>query len=182
MTLSDLFRSVPFVDVWSVLTSSYDDVCVEHRRGYEDAFDELAATDPEDADGAVIVLSPCLSGPPTAPDVYGRHLGEEDEHAIDLVAWATVLGYELGECPPTAETAAHVLWEITHYGYNADTVELSRVRTREAMDDWAVTLADAERVVANDRHELDWDEVWDSMFADDDEGDLYPVNGEDWLD
>ena len=109
MTLYELLRRVSFDELIPTLKGEYD---VKDIYSYRGAFDELMLTEAAGRTGGVIELS----------------RDEEDEDWIQVTGcqdcWCDVLASEIeiedGLNLTDAELAAHILWEITYWGFSED--------------------------------------------------------------
>lgn len=109
MTLYELLRRVSFDDLIPTLKRVYD---VKGIYSYKEAFDELMLTEAAERTGGVIELS----------------RDEEDEDWIQVTGcqdcWCDVhasgIEIEDGLNLTDAELAAHILWEMTYWGFSED--------------------------------------------------------------
>ena len=123
MTVQELLRSLAWPEVWAVLTKHYPDQR-RGRKGYRQAFFFIRECQPADNDGSVIQLEYGEDG----PRVTGRKHGDATHYDISSLPLTVNAG-----CPIEPEwiaanpkqaphTAAHVLWEMTYYGFSDEQI------------------------------------------------------------
>jgi len=121
-TVAELFKRVSFEYVWENLLVYYPEAAKDED-GYRAAWEELRAIEPKphhhDSMCVTIEWREDEDAPGTSwARVYG--LDGEERWAI-MCGWAEWLGLGVLKSPiPESELAAHILWEMTFYGFTAD--------------------------------------------------------------
>lgn len=131
MKLIELLNTVPLPDVLREIEAEYT-LDIYDFEGYQAAFDELRATTANPSDGSSIIVSRYVE------DGEGLwHVGLDDvdgkQYSLSFIPWADLLNHEvrIKDCDrdggsdrntvdlTPAQMLAHVLWEITFYGYSS---------------------------------------------------------------
>jgi len=82
-------------------------------------------------------------------DVCWYNEAEDKLYAIDFVDWEELIDSEIYKAVPMNDTtaAAHILWEITFYGFSASTVKEEAVKLQEL----------TERIESGEEKLIPWD-------------------------
>lgn len=176
MTIGDLLLSLPFGAVWAELQRLYDHTD-KQRPQYADAYAELCALAseplPDDATPSPYVVT-LTDVTPEGRDESERYMDvscyrndepERESYAIDFVPWRDCVRYDIGDNVPDATTAAHIVWEVTFSGYSAAEIDAKGAELRGMLDDLDAGVADVHGPYVG------FDELWDSIWAGDDDED-----------
>lgn len=110
-----------FDEIFPVLEKEYRRT---NKQAYYSAWSELKRTRPKYNQG-VIHIEYVDAEDESYHHVY--HMDQGERYAMDFVDWSEVLGMEVDIGNYTYEEAlAHILWEITFYGYSSAEVQKAR--------------------------------------------------------
>lgn len=132
LTVRELFSSVAWRDVSDVLVEAYS-INRSELSSFKAAFDAIRAIDAvPNVDGTVVHVEP-----PEAKDeicwVYcteGKNTDEEHIYGLDYVLFSEVANFWVDEDVfkfySKEEAVAHILWEITWYGFTEEDILTAR--------------------------------------------------------
>ena len=156
MRAFSLFRAVTFTEVAPELTKRYpehaDAVMLE---GYANAYAALRLIEPLDTDWRLILTTvpPDLELEVESYVDVGALDPAGEEFGIDFSPWPEILGMRISADSmvryPKAEIAAHLLWELTFYGFSDGEAQakLEQLATLEANPDFSGALTTPDGVV-----------------------------------
>lgn len=125
-TLYQLFHEVKWDDVKEVLIKHYPDY-ESSIKGFELAFHEILEMKPkENKYGYYVVVDKVVEEAGEWYDVYGKKPNDVQTWALSFYAWDEWLGMYVDKdsllSMTKEEYIAHVLWEMTYYGFDSQTV------------------------------------------------------------
>lgn len=147
MLLIELIKKVSFDEVWEILKGEYD-VLEKGKSAYIQVFDELRDMDLQVDSGAekeeVTTIGVCEFEDLLEPgnfvyDVFGISQGDSNRYSLSLEPWSNWINYNVldksiqiyGE----ATVLAHILYEMTFYGYSSEDVEEKHLEVINALND-----------------------------------------------
>ena len=147
MLLIELIKKVSFDEVWEILKGEYD-VLEKGKSAYIQVFDELRDMDLQADSGAekeeVTTIGVCEFEDLLEPgnfvyDVFGISQGDSNRYSLSLEPWSNWINYNVldksiqiyGE----ATVLAHILYEMTFYGYSSEDVEEKHLEVINALND-----------------------------------------------
>lgn len=147
MLLIELIKKVSFDEVWGILKGEYD-VPEKGKSAYIQVFDELRDMDLQVDSGAekeeVTTIGVCEFEDLLEPgnfvyDVFGISQGDANRYSLSLEPWSNWINYNIldksiqiyGE----ATVLAHILYEMTFYGYSSEDVEERHQEVINALND-----------------------------------------------
>ena len=147
MLLIELIKKVSFDEVWEILKGEYD-VLEKGKSAYIQVFDELRDMDLQADSGAekeeVTTIGVCEFEDLLEPgnfvyDVFGISQGDANRYSLSLEPWSNWINYNIldksiqiyGE----ATVLAHILYEMTFYGYSSEDVEEKHLEVINALND-----------------------------------------------
>jgi len=147
MLLIELIKKVSFDEVWEILKGECD-VPENGKSAYIQVFDELRDMDLQADSGAekeeVTTIGVCEFEDLLEPgnfvyDVFGISQGDANRYSLSLEPWSNWINYNIldksiqiyGE----ATVLAHILYEMTFYGYSSEDVEEKHLEVINALND-----------------------------------------------
>ena len=147
MLLIELIKKVSFDEVWEILKGKYD-VPEKGKSAYIQVFDELRDMDLQIESGAekeeattigVCEFEDLLEPGKFVYDVFGISQGDSNRYSLSLEPWSNWINYNIldksiqiyGE----ATVLAHILYEMTFYGYSSEDVEERHQEVINALND-----------------------------------------------
>jgi hypothetical protein len=160
MDFIELLKIVEFHDVWTELKKEYS-MKDEAFEEYLKVFNQLQELTPEpNHDGfrlAVVRVEDGFEPGNFIYDVFGMKPDDKDHYALELSPWKEWLSFQVvDKCIETygaAVVAAHSLYELTFFGYDAADVE---VRIENEIEILRERHAESENGTAN---YVSWEEV-----------------------
>lgn len=137
MTLKELVGKHAWDEVEGALARYY-----VPNAGYPLAYERLRKLESAPAEGRIVVQKAGDSG---VEVLYGAacDVGDDDLYGLDFTDWRECLGMEIDpltlEWCSGPEILAHVLWEITFYGYSNEEVQAKK---SEFLDNLRVALGE----------------------------------------
>lgn len=173
MTLLELIRTADVETVLRDLAEAYPKQAPS-LPGYRNVISELMGMSSSPADGSTITVVRYPAGEFTDKPCW--YVGGEDadgsEWSLSFVPWADLLEREVRvkNCDLTpAQMLAHVLWEITFYGFNSEDVEIGRDDLKARMDKLDEMLAGLPENPTDAEYEAVGLSRFESLFEDDDD-------------
>lgn len=162
MNVQEMLEGVGFDDIWVYVMAEYcrERTPDEAGRAYVSMKkmygDLLSRTAEENPDKMVLTVKRLVSGGEPFWDI-AAYCGKDGlTYSISFVDWDTVLGYEMLGLSldeyGTARTAAHILWELSVYGFSEEEM---KKRRDELETDISSRLSD----VSDITEELSFDEL-----------------------
>lgn len=162
MNVQEMLEGVGFDDIWVYVMAEYcrERTPDEAGRAYVSMKkmygDLLSRTAEENPDKMVLTVKRLVSGGEPLWDI-AAYCGKDGlTYSISFVDWDTVLGYEMLGLSldeyGTARTAAHILWELSVYGFSEEEM---KKRRDELETDISSRLSD----VSDITEELSFDEL-----------------------
>lgn len=164
MTLKQLAQQAKWEDLREVMATLYPDDKGVENGGYQYALEQLRRLEPQDdGEGFYFTLTRVTddtykeAGIESYVDVSHRKPDSEESYAADFTPWANCLAMEID--PAAIEehgelgTLAHILWEITFHGYDADE---QAEKVSEILDYCRAAVAEIENGTAKT---YSWEEV-----------------------
>jgi hypothetical protein len=123
-TFKQLICRTPWSHVENALCTLYGEHAENSMTGYRDVYETLLALEPTFNDeGWKIVLDLVVQGDDTYTDVSTVKGGSDEQYSSSLSLWEDWLGYFIEENNQSADAIAHILYEMTFYGFTNDKVQ-----------------------------------------------------------
>jgi len=141
MLLKTLINNVNYNDVWAVIGKEYN-LKKDARQAYEAVFEELKILEPKPCDPPVICvvakMENWLSPGEFIFDVFGIISGDKNHYALEMNPWDEWLNYDILnksiEVYGQAEVLAHILYEMTFFGFSSKTVNKRAEKERKFLE------------------------------------------------
>jgi len=141
MLLKTLINNVNYNDVWAVIGKEYN-LKKDARQAYEAVFEELKILEPKPCDPPVICIvakmENWLSPGEFIFDVFGVISGDKNHYALEMNPWDEWLNYDILnksiEVYGQAEVLAHILYEMTFFGFSSKTVNKRAEKERKFLE------------------------------------------------
>jgi len=141
MLLKTLINNVNYNDVWAVIGKEYN-LKKDARQAYEAVFEELKILEPKPCDPPVICvvakMENWLSPGEFIFDVFGVISGDKNHYALEMNPWDEWLNYDILnksiEVYGQAEVLAHILYEMTFFGFSSKTVNKRAEKERKFLE------------------------------------------------
>ena len=138
MTLRELIKECTYKDVFNIIYKKFlqkkkcsNSKIIEYDIQYNKIFKELISLPPKPKDNLKIYLANV--GPEKKIDIDVCLLDElEDElFSLDFVDWSDIIDLELYDSAKItrAECLAHILWEITFWGFSREAINKQKKKT-----------------------------------------------------
>jgi len=139
--LKKLINTTNYIDVWAVIEKEYKlekNAC----QTYEAVFEELKILEPKPCEPPVICvvakLQDWLSPGEFIFDVFGIIDGDSNHYALEMSTWNEWLGYDILnksiEVYGQAAVLAHILYEMTFFGFSSKTVNKRAEKERKFLE------------------------------------------------
>lgn len=130
MTFKELINSVNYDDVWTVIDKEYENKDGAYE-AYKRVFEELKSLLPKACEPPITLVVAKVEDYFEAGtfifDVFGIQNGDESHYALEMTPWNEWLSFKvLDKCVEAygmADVVAHVLYEMTFFGYSANAVD-----------------------------------------------------------
>ena len=143
MTLRDLLRKCSYKNVFNIIHKEYykgkfpEEKIKEADQGYLHVYYELQSLKKKPSEEYQIYI--CReedAGGEKFIDVALYCAEDEQVYAIDLTPWEDLIDAEIKNDTEFQQdkVLAHILWEITFYGFRAERVKLERIKLKELCD------------------------------------------------
>jgi hypothetical protein len=160
MTLRDLLRKTSYHAIFNCIHKEYyykdpDDEVIEVSLSYRRVINKLLSYDESpDPEYQILIRAPeGEASEKTASfiDVYLQTSEDGETYAMDLVSWVELVDSEIhnhaklnNDC-----AAAHILWEITFYGFTEECVDKEKVEMDELI----------KRIDSGEEKLIPWEEI-----------------------
>ena len=132
MTLRELIKSCPYKEVFNSLYNNYykkktEDEVYASANYYRKALQNLLNLPRNRAPQYTIKVD--LDKPTELNDIYMINLENNSPLALDLSPWEDLIDCEVVASPAQTDPSlvlAHLLWELTFYGFNEKEIQLVR--------------------------------------------------------
>jgi hypothetical protein len=141
MKFRELLKESGYKQVFNVIYKNYykhknhsqDDI-ISFDILYRKAFDTLLAKDAGRSNSFEILLQDIKSDEEDIIDVCIKDLKTEEIFALDFIPWAELVDSEVNirEDMKNYEICAHILWEITFWGFTEKEIEAQKEATKNA--------------------------------------------------
>lgn len=133
MTLRKLLYRKSFKNIFNVIYKNYlkdksDDKITEYSISFQKAFEELKNVEPNKKTKNLIVLNEIKDKDEEVIDVCFYDDSEDEHFALDFMDWGEIIECEVVAPKKFNQTTivAHILWEITFWGYSRDKITEQR--------------------------------------------------------
>ena len=141
MLLKTLINNTNYNGVWAVIEKEYN-LKKSARQAYEAVFEELKIIEPKPCDPPVICvvakLENWLSPGEFIFDVFGIISGDKNHYALEINPWDEWLNYDILnksiEVYGQEEVLAHILYEMTFFGFSSKTVKKRAEKERKFLE------------------------------------------------
>jgi hypothetical protein len=141
MLLKNLINIADYNDVWTVIEKEYKPG-KEAFHAYKTVIEELKILKPKPCEPpitcVVAKLEDWLSPGEFIFDVFGLINGDENHYALEMNSWNEWLGYDILnksiEVYGQAEVLAHILYEMTFFGFSSKTVHKRAEKERRFLE------------------------------------------------
>lgn len=156
MNVQGLFKTVSWNDVAQCLVEN-DSECRGSLPGFKKAFEEVIACEPlPNNDGTIVCIGLIEDEDESWFDVCGRVPGKDVSYALELSTFREWAGYDVDEDTlqrmPLPKIAAHVLWEMTWFGFDDRDIQVHRKKLQEAAQSAKLQLMARDAVQEPDSH------------------------------
>jgi hypothetical protein len=144
MKLKDLFKNVSYKQIFNIIYKEYykdknhtkDDI-INFDLAYRKAYEDLSVMPVQETDNLTIVLQNAEIDDNKFIDVCIKDSKTNEIFALDFLSWNEVANYdvELREDMENEQIAAHILWEITFWGFTETDIEKQKQATLNASDE-----------------------------------------------
>lgn len=123
-TLEAALKTTSWDDISRALKTSYPRHINEHtEHTYKSVYEQLLTLTPVYNEiPFFIVFDTINEGDHAYVDVSGKEEHEDTSYSLSLTPWDEWLGYQLSNSLPTSDAIAHILWEMTFYGFTNEAV------------------------------------------------------------
>ena len=142
MTLRELLKRKSFKNIFNVIYKNYikdeaEEKVINFSIGFNRAFDELKCVEQHIKDKNLIVLNEVKRDEEQIIDVCFFDHEQDEHHALDFMDWGQII-----ECEVVApkklnqtEIIAHILWEITFWGFSREKIKYERNKTMKSIEE-----------------------------------------------
>jgi hypothetical protein len=133
MTLRELLYRKSFKNIFNVIYKTYlkdksNDKITEYSISFQKAFKELKNVEPNKKTKNLVVLNEIKDENEDVIDVCFYDESEDEHYALDFMDWGEIIECEVVAPKKFNQTTivAHILWEITFWGYSRDKITEQR--------------------------------------------------------
>jgi hypothetical protein len=133
MTLRELLYRKSYKNIFNVIYKTYlqdkpQDKIVEYSINFQKAFEELKNVEPNKKTKNLVVLNEIKDENEDVIDVCFYDESEDEHYALDFMDWGEIIECEVVAPKKFNQTTivAHILWEITFWGYSRDKITEQR--------------------------------------------------------
>lgn len=158
MNVQKLFKAVSWDSVAHSLIEAYtDDEYKATLPGFKEVFEKVLSCDPSpNDDGTTVCVRLIEDEGESWFDVYGRVPGKDVSYALELSTFHEWAGYDVDEDTlqrmPLPKIAAHVLWEMTWFGFDDRDIQARRKELQEAAQNAKLQFIARDAVQEPDSH------------------------------
>tara|TARA_B100001094_G_C18164242_1_gene791095 strand:- start:643 stop:1140 length:498 start_codon:yes stop_codon:yes gene_type:complete len=146
MTFQDLLRKVKYKPVFNIIHKEYylesgypNDQMMHIDFSYSKVFDNLLCKDKIKSDSDFEINFEMVEGEDDDPyiNIYLHKLDDGERFGLDFVPWGEALSFNVNNSLGMSEVemTAHILWEMTFWGFTEETVNEQREITLKAIEE-----------------------------------------------
>lgn len=145
MTLIDLIKSMNWLSIENALQKLYPDF-EKSMLGFKKVFENLKTLEPTENEMYIIITEQEeLRVDEDEPiefytDVYGRKPDDDERYGLSFTKWENWLGMELApesiEHYSKSEIIAHILYEISFFGFDQETIQEEWASIQKTADEY----------------------------------------------